>query len=426
MARLTWRRNGWYYRRWVPTRYRDVERRREIVLALDTDSRAVAERKSKEIDVELARYWAALSAGDDGDARRRHQAIADIASAHGFGYRSSEELASGEVAELYQRIRYLEARGLKGDKRAVEAIVAGAAAPPFALSEVLPFYWSHTRDRVREKSEEQLRRWRNPREKCMRDFQSVVGDVALEGLERTHLLDYRTALLEQVLEGEISAETANKYLSYLTGVLRTVCEARGLATPNTQRLALATGAARHRSPYSVAFIRDHILGRGRLDALNAPARNVVHAMIETGMRPSEVVNIAPENIVLDAEIPHVRIRRVPGRDLKTPGSERDVPLVGVSLHAFRDQASGWPEYRDREASLSATVNKFLRLNGLRPEPGLSLYSLRHSFEDRMIASGADERMRVELMGHAYGRPKYGQGPTLRAKRELLQQMAIAL
>src|ERR1700676_3516956 len=39
---------------------------------------------------------------------------------------------------------------------------------------------------------------------------------------------------------------------------------------------------------------------------------------------------------------------------------------------------GFPRYRDKSSSLSATVNKFLRVNGFRPTKDHSVYSLRHS------------------------------------------------
>ena len=49
---------------------------------------------------------------------------------------------------------------------------------------------------------------------------------------------------------------------------------------------------------------------------------------DTRMRLSEATGLAREDIVLDAEIPHVIIRLHPWRRLKTKGSERTLPLVG--------------------------------------------------------------------------------------------------
>ena len=54
---------------------------------------------------------------------------------------------------------------------------------------------------------------------------------------------------------------------------------------------------------------------------------------DTGMRLSEAAGLARDDIVLDADIPHIIIRPHPWRRLKTKGSERTLPLVGYSLWA---------------------------------------------------------------------------------------------
>ena len=51
---------------------------------------------------------------------------------------------------------------------------------------------------------------------------------------------------------------------------------------------------------------------------------------DTGMRLSEAAGLARDDILLDANIPHVIIRPHPWRRLKTKGSERTLPLVGCS------------------------------------------------------------------------------------------------
>ncbi len=62
-------------------------------------------------------------------------------------------------------------------------------------------------------------------------------------------------------------------------------------------------------------------------------RWLVALISDTGMRLSEAAGLAREDIVLDADIPHVIIRPHPWRRLKTKGSERTLPLVGASLWA---------------------------------------------------------------------------------------------
>jgi integrase len=85
---------------------------------------------------------------------------------------------------------------------------------------------------------------------------------------------------------------------------------------------------------------------------------------------------------------------------------------------------GFPRYRDKSSSLSAAVNKYLLENGLRPTKDHTVYSLRHSFKDRLIAAQAPDSLIDSLMGHRTGKPKYGRGPSLELKLKFLEQIAF--
>ena len=82
-------------------------------------------------------------------------------------------------------------------------------------------------------------------------------------------------------------------------------------------------------------------------------------------------------------------------------------LTGVSLKVFRTFPDGFPRYRESSARLGGVVNKCLEEKGLRETAGHSLYSLCHSFEDRMLAAGIDDRIRRDLSGHALDRKTKG-------------------
>ncbi|MFC3061382.1 hypothetical protein [Paenirhodobacter populi] len=120
-------------------------------------------------------------------------------------------------------------------------------------------------------------------------------------------------------------------------------------------------------------------------------------MVNTGYRPSEAAGLLREHIVLDAEVPYISIKPI-GRQLKNAHSRRKIPLVGVCLKAFREHPNGFPRYRANSATLSATVSKYLREKGLLEDmPEHTMYGLRHSFEDRMLAAGFDERIRATCL-----------------------------
>lgn len=51
-------------------------------------------------------------------------------------------------------------------------------------------------------------------------------------------------------------------------------------------------------------------------------------------------------------------------------------------------------------------------------------SLRHSFEDRLLDAGCDERIRADLMGHKYARPNDGAGGRMSRVTEEIAKIAI--
>lgn len=146
-------------------------------------------------------------------------------------------------------------------------------------------------------------------------------------------------------------------------------------------------------------------------------------LINTGARPSEIASLKPGTIRLDCDVPHISIEPI-DRQVKTLTSERKVLLVGVSLEAAKSKPDGFPRYWD-SPTLSATVNKYMRSQGLMETKAHVLYSLRHSFEDRLLAAGIDERVRRDLMGHSLGeRQRYRGGLPMADVQALLQPIAL--
>jgi len=149
--------------------------------------------------------------------------------------------------------------------------------------------------------------------------------------------------------------------------------------------------------FSNDWVQSKILKPNVLGGINAEAQIIAYALIETGCRPSEIANLLPENICLDAEVPHIRIRPTAKRELKSMASARDIPLVGVSLEAMKCAPNGFPRYRDKGNSLSAALLKTFHTRGLMPSKKHRIYSFRHAFEKRMQEAGLDYGLRCTLM-----------------------------
>ncbi len=180
-----------------------------------------------------------------------------------------------------------------------------------------------------------------------------------------------------------------------------------------------------RPPFESQYVQDIFLNSDSLNGLNDEARLLVFAMADTGARESELIGLEPEDILLNEEIPYIWIRARENKALKTITSERKIPLVGSSLYAFQRLPSGFNKYKNADTA-STTINKYLRENELKPSEKHSLYSLRHTFKDRLRDAGAPEEVIDELMGHKKSGPKYGRGHILDTKLEWLQKIAFSV
>ncbi len=158
----------------------------------------------------------------------------------------------------------------------------------------------------------------------------------------------------------------------------------------------------------------------------AQARDVLLVMVETGLRPSEIVNLRAEDLVLEDSVPHLRVAADGSREFKSANARRDIPLVGVSLEAARGHPGGFPRYRDTSTGWSVLVNRYLRDAGLLETPAHKVYSLRHSYQDRLTAAEVPERIQADLMGHGIDRPRYGAGASLEQKRKWIEAIAVSL
>lgn len=390
---------------------------------MHTDLEDVAKRKAPAIWDEMLEAWEAKMHGHEGDADARFEAAKELAAIRGFRYLPAAQVARLPRTELFDRISRVKRRDGTIDVAEAEAILGGAEPPGITLSKALDLFWTLAHDRTIGKSRDQLRVWKNARVKAIRNLINLVGDKPVSELSGDDMLDFRQWWLDKMESGNLTANSANKDLIHIGNVLRTVNKMKrlGLALPLSD-LSIKEGEKKTRPTFSTEWIRDKILAPGALDGLNVEARAILLGMINTGYRPSEGACLTSAQIILDHAVPHISIEPV-GRQLKSQYARRKIPLLGVSLEAFRSCPDGFPRYRDGQ-SLSATVNKFMRENGLMETPEHTLYGLRHAFEDRMLKAGMDDRVRRDLFGHSLTRERYGQGASLEQTRDLLLPVAL--
>ena len=411
-------------RRRVPQRYRAVEPRGVVWISLHTDSETVARSKADRAWGNLVEAWEARLAGDTEDADARHAAAHELARIRGFRYLDVGLVSRLPVDELLARVEAIGARRAAPDTVEASALLGTVPAPSLTLEKALELYWGLAREKTLGKSEDQVRRWKNPRVKAVRNFVEIIGNKPIEAITRDDMLDFRQHWLERIEAGEVTPNSANKDLIHLGDVLKTVNTMKrlGLTLPLGE-LSFREGETRTRPPFSPEWIRNKLLAPGALSGLNDEARGLLLGMVNTGYRPSEGAGLTAKTIRLDAAVPHIAIEPE-GRQLKSAYARRVIPLTGVSLEAFKVFPDGFARYRESSAGLSATVNKYLKSNGLLETPAHSFYSLRHAFEDRMLAAGIDDRIRRDLFGHRLDRERYGKGASLDHVARLVREIAL--
>ena len=91
-------------RKRVPRRYRDVEARSDLIVALHTDSLSMARMKADAIWQEMIEGWEARLAMRGQDAAKRFAAAHEIAQRRGYAYVPADEMPSLPDEEIVARI----------------------------------------------------------------------------------------------------------------------------------------------------------------------------------------------------------------------------------------------------------------------------------------------------------------------------------
>lgn len=420
----------WYLIRRVPKKFSDLDPRKFVKIstniAVANDPRGVRARVAvTELNAELEAHWQCLRDGRSDDAAVRFEAIQQRASALNLNYQTATELSSAPLTEILDRLKLLDQTNRVDDPVEVAAVLGGEERPKIRLSGLLDEFEKLNKALLAKKSKNQIRKWRNPRKLAVKNLQELIGDKALDEITRSDTLKFRNWWHDRIVDENILIGTANKNISFVAKMVKDVNRRHQLELrPVFAELRIEGEEDRQRSAFDPGFVQRHILAPNILDGLNKEARDLVYLIADTGMRLSEAVELRADTIFLNAPVPYIRVSPA-HRELKTRQSERDIPLVGNALAAMKRNPDGFERYRDKADSLSALVNKYLDTRGLLPSDNHSFYSLRHTFEDRLTAVEAPEKVIASLMGHKWIRPKYGAGPTLAQKRDWMQKIAFS-
>jgi len=419
-----------YYRRRVPQFISPYYNKDLIQISLKTDSLKLATQRATIFNTELERIWAdCVTDKDNGETQSRLNRAKQISRLHGFSYLTADNIAKGQLNEVVGRVEAVKDH-VNHAHHAIEAVLGKHSQSSMKLSEALNHFFDFHKATLFNKNDSQIRKWKNPRIKVVNNFIDVIGDISINQIERDHILALREWWLDRIKADNLSPSSPNKDFTHLRSLLAFMRDDQKLDI-NIDHLfsrVRFTNIANSRPPFPTDFIQDTLLNRDNLAGLHPECQFFLFAMADTGARPSELLGLDGKrgDIQLNAPIPHIHIRPDKKKALKTPHSERQLPLVGASLYAFEQLPNGFEHYRSKADQLSANINKYLREHGLLPSDAHSVYSLRHSFEDRLTAVEPPEKVQASLMGHRYNRPRYGDGPTLEQKKKWLDRICFKI
>jgi integrase len=216
----------------------------------------------------------------------------------------------------------------------------------------------------------------------------VCGDKSLVAYSRADATRFRDALVERKLTGS----SITRIFGTVRSVVNFTASEVGvtMTNPFTGVYYDRKSGVQERAPLPVDVVKAVQRECMRIDD---DVRWLVALVSDTGLRLAEAAGLLREDIVLDADIPHVVVREHPWRRLKTSSSTREVPLAEMSLWAGRrilehgeDSPFAFARYNrgdDTNAnSASAALNKWMR--PLVPER-CTMHSFRHSMRDRLRA-----------------------------------------
>jgi len=436
-------RGMWRYWRRVPKAVSHLDDRKVIQVALGTRNIEVARVRRDAMESADNQYWTSLrTVGADEQAEARYEAARERAKAFGYVYKNLDDLVNdAPMSELVGRVRTVQG-GSKVDRdRNAEAVLGAAETPRVTLSRALGIFNEKcAAEELAGKSETQIKSNKKVRQRAVNNFIKVVGDKKLDEITVEDAVRFHDWWKDRIVgkggKEKLSGNSGNRDLGNLRRIYREVSSRQGeKRRPNPFDGLNFQDPKRLREsplPFPVTWIRDRLLlaesylpePGTKQRRLNPSALGIFLACIETGCRPSELCNILPERVCIKANIPHILIDFDADREIKTDSSVRRIPLVGIAFEVMRRFPNGFPRYRDKENGFSATMMKHLRRRGLLPSDRHVVYSLRHSFEDRLKSAHVDDEMRRLLMGHSIGRPEYGEGGDLTLRLELLKRIEL--
>lgn len=405
--------NRWYYRRRIPQDCRELYKEpgkkkapEQIYFSLKTANKAEASRLAVSHTRRLDALWKAHRERQD-DPRR---ALAQLEAA---GLRPGDSVRYADldpvtnfIDDLFGRVEPWEERPEPSRQTMMTYDMLMTGKVPKTLSDARD---KHIELGKLSKEPKQIQQF----ERAWAILLEVTGDITLNNLTREHANQFvRKVIAKGKGPKGNGPATVERYLKQVSPVITTAIREFELSMNNPfVGVVIPNKAEGQRKPRE-SFTKDEIRAiQERCREKNDQRRWAIAMISDTGARLAEIIGLRKSDVVLDAAIPHIIIRRHDLRRVKTNASERKVPLVGEALWAaeqgmktkgdllFPAFAPSKPDTPVNAASASAALNKWLKDNKLVGE-GQTIHSFRHSMRDRLRDAGAPRDVADAIGGWA--------------------------
>lgn len=409
--------NGNYlYRRRIPARYRVLAGGLlEFKASLGCKNHNEVIEKYGKLHAHYERQMDRLKAGNRIDSTERLplEELKSISADLGLPYKSADQLLHDDDLDAFAQRLIIASKQQNTNPTAIQALFGISPNEP-TLKDVLDFYEENTRDQLIGKNTREISKKKAPVQLAVKRANDFFGkDKPLSQITKQLALSYRSHMVDLVQTEELKAGTANKQIMHLRKIIRFYLEQNDLKQDNPfNKISLQEEKAA-RPAYSIQFLKEKWLKGTPFSSLNDESLHILYAIMDTGTGPKEICGLEPQDIHLDHEVPHIDIKANKIRKLKTGHRGRQIPLIGQSLIAFKKYPHGFPSHIGPTGpdNFSANVNKYLKAHGLCETDEHGIYSLRHTFKDRMRKHKLTPELQNYLMGNKDGSigAHYGSG-----------------
>lgn len=416
-----------YYQRHIPKdlrRFFDGKRRIQIKLSNDKNSlSAEIQRLAKEHDA----IFDSLRNKESID----HLEAQALAILNQHGNRPGDGLYSANVPEGYYPYphltdieHYFEVKQSNGGMTEADKLANHLLKKPLPiyLTKAVNIYLNnHPKGNNLRFASDTKKRWQH--------IYKVLGDMPLENLTRSHAKEYVEKRCRLVKTNSVQREvkTINAVINKVT-----LEESLNIKNPFESLTIKGLGKdAKPRKPFTNKELETII---DEANKKRDDIRNILLLCIFTGCRPGEIIGLRQQDVMLNENVPHIKLVEFGERTLKTKNSTRDIPLIAPAALAMQSQLKNspgekyvFPRYSDdgfinAEAGSSA-INRFLRALGITK----TLYSSRHTARDLLVHANVPVPIIDEIGGWSKQNigAHYGIGPSLTQKIEAMNKAYAA-